>query len=129
MISLCVAFCLSDPALADSWIEVKGGDWSPSPEILGDIQKNLERYVRENANYYHRGPLKRWDSYVFQFQGRQTPLTRRRFIFVNAVCNIDSGSDLSARFIEVLDGGTCYFSLKYDPEKKEFYDLLINGVA
>ncbi len=128
MVSLCLAFCLSSSVLANSWIEVKGGAWSPSPEILTDVQKNLERYVRENANYHNRGPLKRWDSYVFQFQGQRT-LSKRNFIFINAMCDTDPGSDLSVRFIEVYDGGTCYFNLKYDPEKKEFYDLIINGVA
>jgi hypothetical protein len=27
------------------------------------------------------------------------------------------------------DGGACYFSAKYDPERKIIYDVEVNGVA
>ena len=32
-------------------------------------------------------------------------------------------------WVEVYDGGACYFSGKYDPDKKLVYDLTVNGVA
>jgi hypothetical protein len=36
---------------------------------------------------------------------------------------------LSKSLIAVMDGGACFFNVKYDPVKKSFYDLTINGEA
>jgi len=36
---------------------------------------------------------------------------------------------LSKSLIAVMDGGACFFNVKYDPAKKSFYDLTINGEA
>jgi len=39
------------------------------------------------------------------------------------------GVNLKNDFVIVLDGGSCFFQLKYDPTMDKFYDAFINGEA
>jgi hypothetical protein len=128
--AVCCLFCLTLPALANNaWVEVKGGDWKPFQETLSEIQQNIESYVRNNAEKQQRDPVREWNTYIFQFQGQRAGKDGQKFVFINALCHVHRNSDLSLRFADVFDGGACYFQLKYDPEKNEFYDLSINGLA
>lgn len=54
----------------------------------------------------------------------------KKYVFINALCNQGiKNKDLSKEIIHVFDGGSCYFSLKYDPKRNDFLDLIINGEA
>jgi hypothetical protein len=73
-----------------------------------------------------RGRMRKWSDYAFQYQGRRS-LIGKPFVFVNAFCETAS-VDLSSG-VEVLDGGTCYFSAKHDPKTNRVYDVQVNGFA
>lgn len=105
-----------------SWIHVPGGTWQPTAHAV-ELRDGLEPFVvRAAAEQGKRLPA--WSSYTFQYQG-QTEQSRKT-VFINAFCS-PAPSDVKTQFVLVLDGGACYFRVKYDPAKKEFFDLEFNG--
>ena len=108
------------------WFQVAGGDWVPNAETLHPLQSGLEAYVRGRAKIEHR-TLRAWNSYTFQYQGRNED--GRKYVLVNAMCITDDTWDLEKRVVVVLDGGSCFFNLKYDPNKQHYYGLTINNEA
>ena len=125
-----VALCLLVSAgvgAAEQWIKVAGGKWEPTPKMLLDLKTKIKAYVGGQAKADKR-ELQNWQTYIFQYQGHEEK--GKKYIFINALCHQDiKNRDLSKEIIQVFDGGTCYFSLKYDPKRKTFFDLLINGDA
>jgi hypothetical protein len=122
-----VAACVVSMAHgAERWIYVSGGEWEPSADAIQPLQESLEKYVRAQAQTQHR-TLSEWNSYRFQYQGQASD--NRRYVFVSAFCYIDDGVNLHERIVLVLDGGGCFFTVKYDPSEQRFYDLVINGDA
>jgi len=110
----------------DTWVKVSGGSWDPSPTMLTDLNAQIESYVKSQANAQGR-KLKRWQDYTFQYQGQEEK--GRKYIFVNALCASTDRQTLDKQIIFILDGGSCFFNLKYDPGQKVFFDLFINGEA
>jgi hypothetical protein len=54
----------------------------------------------------------------------------RRVLFVNALCQGGWGeAEWRTKFIQVNDGGACYFHAIYDPVKNSIEQLIINGEA
>ncbi len=49
-------------------------------------------------------------------------------IWVNCFCNTWD-TDWKKEIIEVMDGGNCYFNLKINLTKGEYYELMVNGDA
>ncbi len=110
---------------ADVWIHVKG-DCGIQEQLLHEMEAKLQSYVESNANRQGR-TLRTWSEYTFQYQERQE--AGRKYVFVNALCQRDPNWNLEKETIVVHDGGSCFFRLKYDPNRREFYDLAINGEA
>jgi hypothetical protein len=110
---------------AERWNRVGGGSWDPTPAALTELEAALKPALVLAAR--NRGRLPAWREYTFQYQGRKT-LLGRQFIYVNAFCSHES-RDLAQDWVTVRDGGSCYFSAKYDPETKRIYDLDVNGIA
>ncbi|MGC2049454.1 MAG: hypothetical protein WA635_12695 [Gallionella sp.] len=108
-----------------TWIVMSGGSWSPKPEQLGEIQSSLESFVKQQAAEQHR-QLPRWSSYTFQYQGQLDG--GYRIVFINAFC-IPPPEYSQRQFVFVFDGGPCFFQVKYDPNKKRFFQLTFNGEA
>jgi hypothetical protein len=81
-VPLCLAVVTSLIA-AEPWIEVAGGKWDPSPQVLADLKAQIESYVRFQAKAQGR-KLKNWQDYTFQYQGQEEK--GRKFIFINALC-------------------------------------------
>jgi hypothetical protein len=111
--------------LVGSWFPIAGGTWTPDQAAEAQMQAVLQPYVVAQASAQHR-KLRPWSSYSFQFQGRGS--AGSNFIFINAFCSAPNAY-AAKQFLQVLDGGTCYFELKYNPKTKTFYDLGFNGVA
>jgi len=123
-----VAVLLGAVAIAgDSsrWIEVKGGGWEPDSLPFAQIEDELRPLVAAAAK--SSGPVVDWKSYTFQYQG-QRGLTGRKFVFINGFCEA-SGYHLSEQWVQVFDGGACFFRAKYDPQTRTIYDFEVNGVA
>ncbi len=70
--------------------------------------------------------LRPWPEYTFQFQGRVSK--GQRYIYVVGLCATVGEPDLSANFYEVLDGGSCFFGLTFDPKRQRYADFRINAV-
>jgi hypothetical protein len=124
-LALCVAVITTTGA-AERWIKVAGGKWDPSPTMLTDLKAQIESYVKSQAKAQGR-ELKRWQDYTFQYQAREEK--GRKYIFINALCASTDRHTLDKQIIVILDGGSCFFNLKYDPGQKVFFDLIINGEA
>lgn len=110
----------------ERWIKVAGGNWDPSPKMLGDLKAQIESYVKNQAKAQGR-ELKKWQDYIFQYQSQEQK--GRRFIFINALCIHRGRQRLDKEMVIIFDGGSCYFNVKYDPSQKGFFDLFINGEA
>ena len=111
----------------EKWIKVDGGKWDPSPKMISDLKTKIEFYVRSQAKT-QKSELQNWQTYTFQYQGIEE--RGKKYIFINALCkDFSKDRDLSKEIIYVFDGGSCYFSLKYDPKSNDFFDLIINGEA
>jgi hypothetical protein len=113
-------------AAESTWTRIEGGSWQPSDQIMSKIKANLETHMKSKESVF-RTSLKKWDTYRFQYQGQEK--NNRRFVYINAFCDFDKDKNLSKVFIFVLDGGSCYFQVKYDPIADIFFDISINGEA
>lgn len=108
-----------------SWTLVPGGSWSPSFEHVAEIRSGIEPFVKAQAAASSQN-LPAWSQYSFQYQGQLEG--ERKVIFVNGFC-INPPPYALKQFVFVKDGGPCFFRLKYDPQKKQFFDLMFNGHA
>lgn len=129
LLSLLLLFNCGYAADGNTWIEVKGGVWVPSPEVLTFVKSGTKDAIESFAQQHDR-QLRSWDSYTFQYQGMSR--NNRKFVFVNALCKESSFGKtvkLNRNFLVVKDGGSCYFQLKYDPALGKFYEVFINGEA
>ena len=121
--ALATASLAAPPA---AWIQVQGGAWNPDAQITADVQRGIQSYVEAQAISQGR-KLRLWAEYSFQYQGRIEKGVPH--IYVNAFCNAAGAEDLHSRFRVVLDGGTCFFNVAYDPKTRRFTELRINGEA
>jgi len=110
----------------NTWVRVKGGGWEPDPQVLLELKAQLEPYTKDKAQKGGR-KLKNWSEYTFQYQGKEEK--GRKYVFVNALCHKHPEWNLEQQMILVDDGGTCFFNLKFDPARRQYYDLIINGEA
>jgi hypothetical protein len=108
-----------------SWIAVPGGDWNPSEQVVNEIRAGLEKFVQMKATEQKKR-MPEWSTYTFQFQGQEKG--GQKFVFVNAYCTAPPEYS-TERFVFVLDGGPCFFNVKYDPKLHTFFELGFNGDA
>jgi hypothetical protein len=110
--------------LENRWVKVEGGSWIPSTQTISRINQQIESFVGAQAKAEGR-KLREWAIYTFQYQGQEDG--GRKFVFVNAFCVSDMAWRLNKRMVMVTDGGSCFFNVKYDPEKNQFFELLVNN--
>ena len=125
LFAVCITF--AGTAIAENeWVRVKGGSWEPTAAVLTNIKETLQSYIKEQAKAPAR-PLRKWREYTFQYQGIEDK--GRNYVFINALCRPDPRWKLEDDFQMVFDGGSCYFHLNYDPARRQFFGLIINGEA
>jgi hypothetical protein len=110
----------------NTWVRVHGGSWEPDSKVLTDLKAGLERYVKAAARGQRR-ELRNWAEYVFQYQGQEEK--GQKYILVNGICRREPGWNLEKQLVFVFDGGPCFLNLRFDPKRKQYYDLAINGYA
>jgi len=49
-------------------------------------------------------------------------------VFINAFCAAPQRHSVT-EWVQVKDGGACFFNAKYDPESEQVYDVVVNGIA
>ena len=111
---------------AGAWIQVANGAWTPDEMTMSQVATSLQAYAEAMAKRQGRD-LRPWSEYSFQYQGRVSRAEKciyRLWVFarrmVSPICILAS--------IEVLDGGSCFFGLTFDPKRQHFEHFRINAV-
>jgi hypothetical protein len=141
ILAICSAGCVSDlgdigPARS---IPVKtgefegvillSGDWVPAVDEILALEEQLITYLPQQQRAFDglQAPIvERLPAYTRQYWGVLE--NEKRLIVANFFCDA-SRYDWHRREVSVLDGGDCYFRLRYDVEADTFSDLLVNGSA
>lgn len=100
--------------------------WTPSRDDVLAFEQHLGLYLQQAAPQTYPGPLRDLSKYRRQYVG--ILVKGQRVIFANFFCTTDD-TDWKHEFVFVLDGGSCYFEVKYDVQTGVFYDLSIHGEA
>ena len=108
-----------------AWTQVAGGAWTPDQVTMSQISTSLQAYAEAMAKRQGRDLLP-WSEYSFQYQGRISK--GQRYIYVLGLCATVGEPDLRSSFYEVLDGGSCFFGLTFDPKRRRFEHFRINSV-
>ena len=119
-LSFCVLLtlfsCLSQAA---EWIQVKGG-----VAEFNFQQEKLENMLWEFVVSSSDNKFEPRADYTYQYQ-----MITDSTLKIRALCNISNNYNLSANFLLVRDGGTCYFEAHYNTVSEKFIGFYINGVA
>ena len=125
-VPLTLSFLAVSPATAsEHWFYVRG-EWNPTTSEMEVLRVGIEQQVRLLAQKKH-WKLRDWDTYKFQYQAQT--VANQRIVIINAFCYLDDSIDLHQELVVVLDGGNCYFTVKFDPTTNVFFDLFVNGEA
>lgn len=97
------------------WYEVRGGSWRVPPGTLGELRSLIDKEIGRNKHFFPAGTAPR---YAIQFRGET--LEGRQLVRLVGACDALGKSEwrLSQQFIQVSDGGKCYFEADYRPDDK-----------
>jgi hypothetical protein len=116
---------ITDPFAVGSWVRVPEGTWTATARQRDEVSSGIQEFVKQQAKEQNL-KLPRWSSYSFQYQEQVDG--NQKIIFVNAFCIAPPGY-VRQRFVVVLDGGPCFFQVKFDPQTKQFSQLRFNGIG
>ncbi|MCU7843058.1 MAG: hypothetical protein KZQ93_04380 [Candidatus Thiodiazotropha sp. (ex Monitilora ramsayi)] len=118
IIALIIAL-VSLPALAGQWVQVPG--WTVKVKVNPVALENmLWEYIHKESRLVFQPR----ESYTYQYKA----ITDTE-ILINALCEVKDKELLEKKFIQVFDGGSCYFQAKYNFELKKVTNLVVNGEA
>jgi hypothetical protein len=100
--------------------------WTPSRDDVLAFEEGIGPYLQQAAPQTGPGSLSDLNEYRRQYVG--IVANGQRVIFAVFFCN-DHDTDWQHKIVFVIDGGSCYFEVKYDVQTGEFYDLSIHGEA
>ena len=105
------------------------GDWVPSVAEILALEEQLAAYLPQQQRAFDslQAPIvQRLPAYKRQYW--RVLGNEQRLIVANFFCEA-SRYDWHEKEVRVIDGGDCYFRLKYDVEAGTFSDLVVNGSA
>jgi hypothetical protein len=99
-------------AESESWVHVAGGAFVVKAKELERMQASLELTVTEAAKAQKK-TLPAWNRYLIQYRERY--IEGHRSVEVQGSCGHKSDFDVRSVFVgdEIMDGGTCYFTVFY----------------
>jgi hypothetical protein len=103
------------------------GTWEPSAADVAELEAALPAFLQSAENPWLREdpPIEeRVPTYMRQYLGIIED--GEEIIYANFFCTINE-MDWHNDFVFVLDGGDCFFQVKYNPASGEFFDLSVNG--
>lgn len=100
--------------------------WTPSESDVFEAEERLIPFLKESKNPKVPVILERVGTYKRQYRG--VALNGQKQIFIRFFCATSSDDWMSDEIV-VLDGGSCFFNLRFSSETKTFSDLWINGEA
>ena len=101
------------------------GYWTPDPDDVRELERHLGAYLKE-AGETSPGLISKWSDYKRQYAGIM--VDGKRLVFANYFCDAFD-VEWQRDWVFVMDGGDCFFDVKYDAETGEFYELRIHGEA
>ena len=105
-----------------------GGYWTPTEAQVKILEAALPAYLQDNSQLFYRQPpvWERLNGYNRQYVGLIE--ANKQVIFANFFCQ-DMGVDWRKEPVEILDGGECYFQVKFDIASQSFFSIIVNGEA
>jgi hypothetical protein len=100
--------------------------WTPMEADISEAEKNLVPFLEKSKDRSAPEILKRIEMYKRQYRG--IVLDGHKQIFINFFCETYSEDWKNEEMIAV-DGGSCFFNLRFAIETMTFSDLEINGYA
>lgn len=109
--------------------------WTPSEADVLAFEAGLPTFLAESDNqmlqYEESVELPIWghlNEYYRQYIGLLED--RRQVLYGNFFCNLDYREDYwLTGLVVVMDGGNCYFQVKFDVDTHEYFQLAVNGIA
>ncbi len=112
------------PSAPMNWIEVCGGSWKPDAAVLAKAKTSLRNSLAPQLKISAAA----WRRYWFQYQG-SLAATGHRIIAISAFRDLPEewrgNFDLTREWVQVLGGGSCYFSANYDLTAGLILDLKV----
>ena len=110
-----------------AWLLHSDDFWTPSTDDILRLEEGVVEYLRQNSGAFYRQPpvWERLDEYRRQYIGYA--IEGKKIIYGNFFCSEED--NWQQEFVMVIDGGDCYFQVKYDVESGKFIYLAVNGEA
>ncbi len=102
------------------------GYWTPGKADIMELESGLESYLQQEASQGYPDLWQRLPEYKRQYFGLVE--NGRREIYASFFCET-LGKDWKRDFVSVLDGGDCFFNVRYDANTDTFFDLDVHGEA
>jgi hypothetical protein len=106
----------------------KDGAFVPDEATMAQLRARLPEFLARNQDMFNkdRAPIvERLPGYKIQYRGEME--NGKRMVDVNAMCT--PLENWRTQWVMVLDGGDCFFQLKYDADAGTFSNLMVNGEA
>jgi hypothetical protein len=100
--------------------------WTPSRKDVLKFEEGIGAYLKKSAPRQSPNLWSKLPKYKRQYVG--VVKNGRKLIYANFFCQ-SGNTDWKAHPVFVLDGGDCYFNVRYEVEAGAFSDLQINGEA
>jgi len=115
-------------AESESWVRVLGGAFVVQAKELESMHASLELTVT-NAAKAQKKTLPVWNRYLIQF--REKYIEGQRAVEIQGSCEHESHMDIRRVFVgdEIMDGGTCYFTVIYLIGTGRYSNVLFHGYA
>jgi len=100
-----------------NWYEVRAGSWRVPLATLHELRIRIDAEIGRNKYFQREGMAA---SYAIQFRGET--LEGHQVVRLVGACNAGERSEwkLSEQFIQVRDGGKCYFEADYRLQDRQF---------
>lgn len=99
--------------------------WTPTPEAVAALEAQLGDYLAQHQTTFFRPTA---DLLTYQRQYVGLVYGEQQVVYANFFCT-SASMDWQNDFVLVMDGGDCFFQVKYDMATGEFFDLRVNGEA
>ena len=103
------------------------GAWMPAPSDVAMLEADLPAFLQNAQNDWLRPEPPIWErvpEYMRQYLGIVEG--GEEIIYANFFC-ATNGDTWRDQFVMVLDGGDCYFQIRYNPKTREFFNFSVNG--
>lgn len=101
--------------------------WTPTAADVAKLEAGLTTFLQGAENPWLRTDPPIWDR-VPQYHRQYLGIVQdgEEIIYANFFCRA-YGEEWQTEYVFVMDGGDCFFQLKYNPQIDEFFDLVVNG--